>query len=287
MRPTVRRAAWAGYHVLAKIAGRNYVAGTSVDGALQTCRQLQQQGFGSTLAYWNTEHDAPEAVAQHYIDASDALAREGLDCYLSVKATALHYSRDLLSEVATRAAAAGTRIHLDSMWPESAAQTWQLLADLAPQHHRCGCTLPGRWQRSLHDAERAIELGLAVRVVKGQWAEGTGTSSPDLSGGFLNVIDRLAGRAAFVAVATHDVHLAEPALLRLLAAGTPCALEVLFGLPTRTVVPVARALEVPIRMYVPFGTGWVPYCLSQARDNPRLLWWVLRDAALAPFHTLS
>lgn len=276
----LRDAAWAGWLSLAAVAGRHYVAGPTVEGAIETCRRTARQGFAGAICYWNHESETPPAVGRRYLEALAALEGADLDCYLSLKATAVDYERELLREIGARAAAAGVRIHLDSMWPESAAPTWSLLTDVAAGPAAWGCTLPGRWQRSVEDAERAIELGLTVRVVKGQWAD-PGRPALDARAGCLAVIDRLAGRARRVAVATHDPHLALAALQRLRSAGTACELELLLGLPRWAVVPLARAEHVPVRIYVPYGAAWVPYCLSQARQNPRLLWWALRDAALA------
>jgi proline dehydrogenase len=113
-------------------------------------------------------------------------------------------------------------------------------------------------------------------VVKGQWPDPAG--DVDLRCGFLNVVEGLAGRTHKVAVATHDPALAAAALATLRSAGTPCELELLFGLPSRAVLEVGRRLAVPVRYYLPYGHAWLPYALRQARRNPRILWWVLRDA---------
>jgi proline dehydrogenase len=126
-----------------------------------------------------------------------------------------------------------------------------------------GITLPGRWRRSLDDADVAVELQLPVRVVKGQWAD-PGDPRRDARAGFLDVVDRLAGRARHVAVATHDERLAREAVRRLQAAGTACEVERLFGLP------LARFGSAPTRVYVAFGTPSLPFSLAQARRNPRL-----------------
>jgi proline dehydrogenase len=96
----------------------------------------------------------------------------------------------------------------------------------------------------------------------------------------LAVVDRLAGRARHVTVATHDAPLARTALRRLIDAGTSCELELLFGLPMRAAMRAARDLGVRSRVYVPYGHSWVPYALSWVRQNPRVLWWVLTDATL-------
>ncbi|MBI1761488.1 MAG: proline dehydrogenase [Acidobacteria bacterium] len=283
--PLWRKALWAGWQRLAHFAGRRYIAGATVAEAVQTSRQLAGQNFASTICYWNGEQDAPALVAQHYLDILNELSAAQPDSYLSIKATALHYSREWLNEIAARAAAANVRLHFDAMWPDSAEPTLALMEELRARQTNLSCTLPGRWQRSLTDAARINEWQIPVRVVKGQWAD---PEHPDidLRAGYLAVIERLAGRAAHVAVATHDHELAAMALERLIKAGTSCELELLFGLPTRAVLRVARSAGVPVRIYVPYGAAWAPYCLSQARRNPRILWWVLRDATLGRAATM-
>jgi proline dehydrogenase len=281
----LRKALWAGWQPLAHFAGRRYIAGATVAEAVQTIRQLAGQNFASTICYWNGEQDAPELVARHYLEILDELAAAKLDSYLSIKATALHYSRAWLNQIAERAASAKVRLHFDAMWPDSAEPTFALLEGLRAHQTAVSCTLPGRWQRSLTDAECINEWQIPVRVVKGQWAD-PDRPNIDLRAGYLAVIERLAGRAAHVAVATHDPELAAAALEQLTKAATSCELELLFGLPTRAVLRVACTFSVPVRMYVPYGAAWAPYCLSQARRNPRILWWVMRDATLGRAATM-
>src|SRR5262245_15484705 len=151
-----------------------------------------------------------------------------------------------------------------------------MIEDGLARYRRLGCTLPGRWRRSLRDAARAADLGLRVRVVKGQFPD-MPRGEMDPRSGFLEVVDRLAGRARFVAVATHDAELARTALRWLKGSGTSCEIELLFGLPLGRVTRVAREAGVPVRLYVPYGHPWLPYRLSDVGDKPTLLWWLARD----------
>jgi proline dehydrogenase len=68
------------------------------------------------------------------------------------------------------------------------------------------------------------------------------------------------------------------AICKLQSAGTPCELELLFGLPSRAVLKTAFELAVPVRYYLPYGHAWLPYALRQAWHNPRIIWWLVRDA---------
>jgi len=276
----LRRLAWSTWRPIAERAARAYVAGPELAHALQVCRALARQGMATTICPWDAESDNPRQVADWYLAALDGLAGAGLDCYLSIKAPSLGFSRDLLGELLKAAQLRAIGIHFDSLAPETAEQTWGLIKAAAARQARAGCTLPARWRRSLRDADEAVDLGLRVRIVKGQWAdagEEAKISDLEIRERFLAIVRALAGRARCVVVATHDPALARPALECLRAAGTVCELELLFGLPVRSLLPVARAAGVPVRFYVPYGHAWLPYCLSQARQHPRILWWTMRD----------
>jgi proline dehydrogenase len=259
-------------------ASRAYVAGPTLEDALGVCNRLAAQKIATTVGFWNVAGEAPRAVADAYLAGLDRIARERLDCSLSIKASAMGCSRALVDEVVTRAIETGVGLHFDAMRPDSAGPTLQLIAESAARFPRVGCTLPGRWRRSARDAERALELGATVRVVKGQWADPVRDADP--REGYLSVIDRLAGRARHVAVATHDPALAREALARLRAAGTPCQQELLFGLPLKAALQVAVEAGVSTRIYVPYGEAWIPYCVSRLRENPHILVWLARDALL-------
>jgi proline dehydrogenase len=268
------------WRALARRVARTYVVGPDLEDAARACRSLDAQGFRSTICFWNHDYDTPRDITERYMAAIDLVGAESLDCYVSVKAPPLQFSRDLFADIFNLARQRDVGIHFDSLWPEAADQTFSLINELLPKHAKIGCTLPSRWQRSLTDADRAVEMRLSVRVVKGQWAD---PEKPgiDPRAGFLRVIDRLAGRVCHTAVATHDPKLAREALMRLRATGTPCELELLFGLPVRRAIPVAKAMGVPVRIYVPYGHAWLPYVMGEVQKNPRIAWWLMRDLCTA------
>jgi proline dehydrogenase len=227
---------------LAARAARRYVAGSTATDALAAAR-----GRPATIGYWDSGRETPEDVARQYAAAAEAC--EGVDAYVSVKAPAVAFDADLLPPTP----------HLDAMGPDTVERTWQL-AETVPV---LGVTLPGRWRRSVTDADRVAELGVRVRVVKGQFPS---DDDVDPRAGFLAVVERLAERGVRIAVATHDRALADEALRR----APDAEVEQLYGL---------RPLGLPARVYVPYGTAYLPYAVKQLRRNPRIAWWLLRDLA--------
>jgi proline dehydrogenase len=165
---------------------------------------------------------------------------------------------------------------LDAHGPGDAEATIAATEALLADFPQTGCVLPARWRRSPDDADRLRDTSARLRIVKGEWADPDGDPD-DGSAAYLALIERLAGRTAPVAVATHDPALAARVLDRLIAAGTPCELEQLRGLPRRRTMAAARTRGVPVRLYVPFGPGWWPYAIDKALARPHLPLWWLRD----------
>ena len=272
----LQQTVWNVWNLLGKRAARSYIAGPELQDAMRVKNELSQKGFSSTIGFWNTDEDPHDNVLHQYLAGIDALKEEGKNSYLSIKLPAIGFSSQLLSSVLLTARKDDIRIHFDALGPETVNQTWSVIEESLPEYDNLSCTLPGRWRRSPQDADWAVEHGLSVRVIKGQWAD---SDAPDIDmrTGFLNIIDRLAGRARLVAVASHDTWLAKESIKRLRAAGTPCEMELVYGLPARESIRLAKELDLRVRFYIPYGNGFLPYCLSWARRNPRILWWMIKD----------
>jgi CelD/BcsL family acetyltransferase involved in cellulose biosynthesis len=255
-------------------SGRGHIAGPDLDSALAASRELAGEGLGVALAYWNAPDDSPTRVEAVSLAALEGLAESGLGGYLAMKPAALGFDRGRINPILARAAELGLGIHFDSTGPEEAEPSWELLAEIAGPE--IGCTLPSRWGRSLVDAERAVELGLRARVVKGQWPD-PDYWARDEQARFLDIVEVLAGRSGHVAIATHDRALAAAAIARLEDAGTPVEHEVMLGLPRRS------GSLAPTRVYVPFGHPYLPYAPARARRHPRVAGWIARDFVRGAF----
>ncbi len=277
----MRRTAKQRIHKLANRAAKSYIAGNRPTDAMSLADHLAQLGIRSTIGYWDPVGADPRDVAAAYDEALDALVigNRG-DTYLSIKFPALGYSCNLLDPLVEKSRLLRIRLHFDALGPESVERTWEAIDRAIGNGGDIGCTLPARWRRSAADADWAAERELAVRVVKGQWPDPSERRA-NTRRGYLDVIGRLAGRARSVAVATHNLTIAHEALTRLTSAGTPATLELLYGLPLRRQISLAREMGVPVRIYIPYGEAYLPYCLSQLKQNPKMAWWLLRDAIAA------
>ena len=255
-----------------------YGAGPGLDEAVDAARRAAEYGVASTVGYSARAGEDARRAADVHLAAFDRLAASDLDAYVSVKLSELEFDVGLLAELDVASARTGRRLHLDALAPETVDQTWRML-EAMPRTGSFGMSFPGRWRRSADDASYAASLGFTVRVVKGQWAHGVG-GDVDPSKGFLDVVDRLCGRVGLVAVGSHDVALLTESVRRLTAAGTPCEVELLYGLPFRAPAEAARALGIPVRLYVPYGAVGATYGIADLTRNPLAAWWLVQDLLL-------
>jgi proline dehydrogenase len=259
------------------VAGRAYVPGYRLDDAMAVARSLSEQRIACTLGYFHDWSETSGELTDLSCRIIDSVAELEPCGYVSIKVPPFGYSPDVVTVIVRHAMERGVLAHFDSHEIGTADRTLASVKLAATLGGRVGLTIPGRWPRSRDDAIWARDLGLRVRVVKGEWAD-PAAPDIDLRQGFLDVIDRLSGCSAEVAVATHDPWLAREALRRLQSTRTPCEIELLNGLPRRRLLAVAREFSVPVRVYLPFGISWRPYAMSKVADNPRMLWWVIRDS---------
>lgn len=268
-RTAVKRArsrAGATLRAAERIAASRYVAGPELADALREEAAYRSAGYETTVGFWYDVDDDARAVQRRCLADAEAVPPGG---QLSVKPPGFGNDAAFAAELVARAGARDLGVHFDALQPETAGPVLELAAQLAADAGgRLGCTLPGRWARSVADARLAIEHGLRVRIVKSEWPH-PDDPDHDPRTGCLEVVEALAGQAAHVAIATHDPKLSEPALRRLLEAGTPCEQQVLHGVRADKVVAVARELGVPVRVYVPYGTGRVPYPMGDIHVHVR------------------
>ncbi|HMR33245.1 MAG TPA: hypothetical protein PKA13_17790 [Geminicoccaceae bacterium] len=281
LRATMARSASTLLLPLAQRVARDRIGGQTVDDALLVARRLADEGMACTLGFWDTPDCTHRQVADIHLEAVERLAALRPEGYVSIKPPALGFDAGLADALAQAAARNGVRLHADSHGPETAEPACAMIEAMAGRHRglSLGTTLPGRWSRSLADGDRAIGRGLAVRVVKGQWPDPTDPRR-DPAAGFLDVVDRLAGRARHVAVASHDLEVVAAAVGRLRAAGTSCEIELIHAVPMAPVLRWARANAVAVRIYIPFGKGFMPNIVGLLRRDPALAWRIVRGLAV-------
>lgn len=255
-------------------ATRKYIAGERLEDAAELAMRAAKRNLHCTLCYWNDGTEDPEIVASEYASIVNLLDARRINGALAAKIPALLEREDQIDRVVSLARKAGVPVIFDAHAPHQSDDTFRFLELLGKDG--LGLAVPGRWRRSLRDADRAAELGVRIRVVKGEWADPE-EPDMDLREGYLRIIRRLAGRAAFVGVATHDAPLAAEAMRILAEAGTPFEQEFVYPLPIEPALREGTRFGVGARLYIPYGEAWLPYSLKRAFRKPKTFYWLARD----------
>jgi len=263
---------------LVKTIASRHVAGPGINEALVVCRWAQEHELRSILSPWAFPNESVKSMHDKFLASIEAIHNGNLDSYVSVKLEAIGYDMGIFDDLVDLAKEYKIRIHLDSLAPETAPKMLTFLEKAVLRHNDLGCTLPSRWKRSLSDADHVGELGVAVRIVKGQWKD-LGAEKVDARENYVAIAKRLAGKARLVAVATHDLPLAEKALESLSTSNANAEFEQFFSLPLNG-QKVATRFGYHYRLYVAYGYPGVPYNIRFTLSRPGIVGWVIADFAL-------
>lgn len=256
---------------------RDFVGGESLDEAWAVAERLQAGGTPSTLGFWDDQTYSPADVVRIYRETIERIGHGTLDSYISIKPPALRYDPAVARDLASAAAAKRVRIHVDSHGESAADPTWGFIDVMAETlgPELISLSIPGRWPRSLRDIARAAEQGIGVRIVKGQWPAETGADQP-LAAGFVSALDAAAGRVRRLAIATHDPDVIRRCVAILQQRQTPCEQEFIMGVASGETTALARDGGLPVRIYIPYGRGFIPNALGSLRRNPAMALHVMR-----------
>ncbi len=151
-----------------------------------------------------------------------------------------------------------------------------------PDH--VGPVLQAYLRRTDADVARAVALGARVRLCKGAYAEPPSVAYPDMAEirwHFRRHAQRLLTEGRYPGIATHDDALVAAAKQVAAEHGVSRAafeFQMLYGLREATQRQTVRD-GYRMRVYVPYGTEWLPYFSRRLRERKENVWFVLKALA--------
>src|ERR1051326_2964181 len=148
---------------MARRSARRFVAGETLDEALQATRTLNQRGFSVSLDHLGENvSDATEAcsAANDYMQILDAIKQAHLDANISIKLTALglDIGADLCEEnvrrVLERAKSYNIFVRVDMEGSAYTERTLDLVAKLHQEYEQVGTVIQSCLYRSPRDVEQ-------------------------------------------------------------------------------------------------------------------------------------
>jgi proline dehydrogenase len=269
---------------LARRFASRFVAGESIDQAVEAARELSRRGITASLDLLGESVSAEaEAVAarDQYLRMLDRMAASGAEVNVSVKLTqmGLDIAEELcvanMTAILEKAAALHGFVRLDM---ESSAYTQRTLDffrarlfDRFGAH--CGVVIQSMLRRSEQDVEEMIAMKARVRLCKGAYLEPPTVAFPDkadVDKNYVRLMERLLLAGNYPGLATHDESIVAHArdFVRRQGVGTDrFEFQMLYGV-RRDLQESLRQAGFRLRVYIPFGTQWYPYLMRRLAERP-------------------
>lgn len=224
----------------------------------------------------------------HYIELLEGIHETGLESSISIKLTMLGldidntYCRDNLFTLLDVARRQHQFVRIDMEGSDYTQSTIDLFRDAHAEYGRShvGIVIQAYLHRSEQDITDLAALGADVRLCKGAYSEPARLAiqqMPDIREAYKKYAAQLLEHTAFPRMATHDDELINWIKEYTAQKNIPkerFEFQMLYGLRLNTCTELV-AEGYPVRVYVPYGTEWLPYFSRRLRERKENIWFVL------------
>lgn len=275
-----------------KLGASRFVAGTTLEQALDVVKDLNRRGIIATLDRLGEgvyeEHVARE-MCQAYLDLLDGIARTGVNSNVSLKPTQMGLSFDrtlaeeILLAIARKAKETNNFVRIDmedTPYTDATLEIYHALRKAG--YDNVGTVIQSYLYRSDKDIEELGKVNANLRIVKGAYKEPPEHAYPrkqDVDEAFKRIVRvRLLG-GFYTGVATHDEVIVNWTKQLVREHGIDRNLfefQMLYGVRMSWQEELARE-GYKVRCYVPYGEMWYPYFSRRIAERPGNLWFVLKN----------
>lgn len=266
-----------------------FVAGSTLDQAVQVVRSLRAGGLTATLSHLG-EHisDADKARSEVAVfqNALETLKREGLPCGISIKPSQMGMFIDPamaeagIASVVECAAENDRFVRIDmedSSWTDA---TFNLVRAIHARHSNIGVVVQSYLRRSESDVRTLNADGISVRLCKGAYNEPPAVAFPskqEVDQVYVSLSRLLLEGGVHAGFATHDPRMISA--IKAAACERPEArweFQMLHGV-RRDLQTSLAAEGHRVRVYVPYGEEWYPYFMRRLAERPANIGFIVRN----------
>ncbi len=275
--------------VVGRVA-RPYIAGETLDEAVETVRSLMDEGCMATMDVLGEEIDRleqAEEFTRQYLDTLDRIQAEQLDSNVSVKLSALGQALDNdvcesnLRRILEKARDLGNFVRIDMEDSSTIDRTLDTYRKFRKEFTNLGVVLQSYMKRSMDDIRSLVPLDVSVRVCKGIYVEPAEIAYKDkqkVRDNFMDMTELLVEEGCYVGIATHDRQLVERSyelVERLGLERDDYEFQMLLGVLPRLRREILDAGH-RLRVYVPYGEAWYAYSTRRLKENPAVAGHIVR-----------
>lgn len=277
--------------IVGKISAR-YIAGVKLYDAVREIRTLNNKGACSTMDLLGEFSDDPkhaQEATETYIQMLNVIEQEGLDSNVSVKPSHLglkigyDFCRDNILRVVEVAAEKDSFVRIDMEDRTCTDDSLRMYFDIHEKHpQNVGLVIQAYLRRTIDDIEHLIDVKANLRLCKGIYVEPRKDAFKNrniIIRNYAYLLEKLLAGGCYVGIATHceeAIWHANKIIRELGLKHDQYEFQMLMG-----VEPELRQILIDaghkLRVYVPFGEEWYPYCSRRLKENPKMAEHVMRD----------
>lgn len=282
---------WVETSALARRLSSRFIAGDSLDQALDVCRKIRGEGIVATLDYLGENVrslDEAAACRDTYLRMLTSLHAAGLEPNVSLKLT--QFGLDLSLEaceanvamLVETAARIGGFVRIDMESSQYTDRTLGIVKRLHERFGACGTVIQAYLRRSASDVDALSQKQIRVRLCKGAYLEPETVAFPskqDVDENYLKLAGMLLSNGVYPAIATHDERMIAGTRRYAAEHGVDQArfeFQMLYGI-RRDLQKQLVAEGYRLRLYVPFGEAWYPYFMRRLAERPANLLFLIRN----------
>jgi proline dehydrogenase len=272
------------------VLAKRFVAGENFEQAAPKVRELNQNNIKVTLDLLGenvTDKSMADETVDTYIRLLNSIDKSGLDSTISVKLTMMgldinvNYCRDNLFHLLDEAQKLNQFVRIDMEGSDYTQVTIDLFRDAHERYGRhTGIVIQAYLHRTEKDIYDLAEMGADVRICKGAYKEPESIAlqhMPEIRESFKEYTKVLLEKTSYPRIATHDdelVNWLKDYAKKNNIAQSDYEIQMLYGLREDTMRTLAKE-GYNTRVYVPYGTMWVPYFKRRLMERKENIWFVL------------
>ena len=273
------------------IFSKKYIAGKTLQNAVDTVRNLNSKGILATLDVLGesitTKEEALEAKRKA-MEVFDTIVKNKLNANLSIKPTQMglaidkEFAFEQILELVKRAAEIDNFVRIDMEDSPYTDLTIEVYKRIYEQYSNVGVVLQAYLKRTYNDAIVLNKLGTNYRLCKGIYIEPATIAYKDkqaIRDNFVKSLELILKNGNYVGIATHDKYLIDKAYEMIKEMNIPkdkFEFQMLLGVREDLRDKINKD-GYKIRIYVPFGEDWYRYSIRRLQENPNITGHIVKE----------
>lgn len=275
--------------LLTKAAAR-FVAGETIEEAVAAIKKLNEKGIAVTFDHLGEDVDTKEKAiegAAEYVRIIEAIDKNKLNSNVSIKLTqmGLGLGADFCVENVTTILEAakkyGNFVRIDMEGSDVTQVTLDVFYKLYAKYpQNVGIVIQAYLYRSEKDIEELIKNKATMRLCKGAYKEPKEVAyqKEEVIANYMKLAKKILKSGQYHGIATHDFGIIEEVKKFVKEEKIPNSqfeFQMLYGIEREAQEKLVKE-GYNMRVYVPYGTEWMPYTIRRMKERKENVWFVVK-----------